>query len=283
MHAFRAALVASVLSLPALGVAQPAEVAGGGALAIGDTTFPTWTLEIAPSAWYVSPGGKGRLPGSTASLKFEDLNLDSPRWSPQVEARFRSGRLGLHASGMHFEVSDRSGAQPAAGTLGDVSFAAGDVLSSSFEFTSIELLGSYQLWGRTLSFREDGGRKFAYSLDALLGARFYDVEQRVASATATDSGDGTWIEPVAGARLEMEFHGAFGLDVRTDFGTLPAGGKESFSWDIAVTGTYRPLENVGIHIGYRQLLVRLHDGDDAGRFSFNGAMAGLFAGASVRF
>ena len=299
MHADRAkvrlTLAALLMTLPAIGLAQsgaakaePAAPAAGGnatpaAPGIGDTAFPTYTLEIEPSAWYVAPGGKGQIPGSSSRQRFEDLNLDSPRFSPQIEARFRAGKWGVEASGMHFEISDRNATQSSGGTLGDVSFSAGDSLSSDFKFTSIELMGSYQFFGEALSFREDGKRKFGYSVQGLLGGRFYDVEQKVTSATTSDKGDGTWIEPVAGARLELEFHQAFTLDVRTDFGYLPAGDKESFSWDIAVGGTYRPFENFGVQIGYRQLLVRLRDGDGAGRYEFDGAMAGVFVGASLRF
>ncbi len=297
MHAVRASVLVSVASLsltamPPVARAQaegsaradpPAATGNPGAPGIGETRFPTYTLEIEPSAWFVAPGGKGGLPGSSSRRKFEDLNLDSPRFSPQIEARFRSGKWGVEASGMHFEISDRNATQPSGGTLGDAAFSAGDTLSSDFEFTSVQLMGTYQLFGQTLSFRDDGKRKFAYSIEAMLGGRFYDVEQRVASATASDTGDGTWIEPVAGARLEMEFHESFTLDVRTDFGYLPAGGKESLSWDIAVGGTWRPFDNFGVQIGYRQLLVRLRDGDDAERYSFDGAMAGLSAGVSIRF
>lgn len=301
MHTDRAmvrlTLAASIMMLPVVSGAQPESTpktesaapapgpmaAAPAAPALGDTTFPTYTLEIEPSAWFVAPGGKGRLPGSTARQRFEDLNLDSPRFSPQLEARFRSGKWGIEASGMHFEISDRNATQSAGGTLGDVSFSAGDSLSSDFKFTSIELMGSYQFFGETLSFRDDGKRKFGYSVEGLLGGRFYDVEQKVTSATATDKGDGTWIEPVAGARLELEFHQEFTLDVRTNFGYLPAGGKESLSWDIAVGGTWRPFENFGVQVGYRQLMVKLRDGDDTGRYEFDGAMAGLFVGASLRF
>lgn len=279
MPARRAEFLMALVALPVLAGAQTTDAAPG----IGDTTFPKWTFEIAPSAWYVAPGGKGRLPGSTSRQRFEDLNLDSPRFGPQIDLRFRSGSWGAEASGMHFEVSDREARQSDGGTLGDVSFSAGDTLSSDFKFTSIQLLGTYQVFGQTLSFREDGKRKFAYSLDARFGGRFYDAEQKVASATGSDKGDGTWIEPVAGARLDMEFHEFFALGVRTDFGYMPAGGNESFSWDIAVAGTLRPWENFAVEVGYRQLLVRLRDGDGTGRFQFDGAMAGLFAGVSLRF
>lgn len=285
MSATRYALLAAALA--PLAAAQtaaqtPAQPSAPDAHPLGDA-FPTWTFEIEPSAWFVAPGGKGRLPGSSSTSKFEDLNLDSPRASPQLEARFRSGKWGVQGSGMHFKIDDRSAVQSEGGTLGDVAFSPGDTLTSSFEFTSIELMGSYQLFGETLSFRDDGKRKFGYSLDALLGARYYRVEQGVQSVSASDSASGTWIEPVAGARLEMEFHEFFTLDVRTNVGYLPAGDNESLSWDIAVGGTFRPIENVGVQVGYRQLLVHLKDGGSDDRFEFRGAMAGLYLGASFRF
>jgi len=47
--------------------------------------------------------------------------------------------------------------------------------------------------------------------------------------------------------------------------------------------TWRPVRHVGVQVGYRQLAFDLEDGEGTDRFRFRGAMAGVFAGVTVRF
>jgi opacity protein-like surface antigen len=75
----------------------------------------------------------------------------------------------------------------------------------------------------------------------------------------------------------------FTVDLQSEIGFQPVSDRTSWSWGVMVGGTWRPMENVGVRLGYRQLLFDLKNGADADEFKFRGGMAGLFAGIELRF
>jgi hypothetical protein len=90
--------------------------------------------------------------------------------------------------------------------------------------------------------------------------------------------------PIIGGKLTMDITRRFTIDLQTTFGYFTDGGdKASFTWDIFPGFTYYPLENVGLQIGYRQLLYRLESGTKDQPFEWAGAMAGIYGGLSIRF
>ena len=76
----------------------------------------------------------------------------------------------------------------------------------------------------------------------------------------------------------------FDIDLQVLAGGFDAGrGHSSFSIEIVNGYTYRPIENVGVQVGYRLSWYSLQDGSDVNRFDYTGAVAGLFAGVVIRF
>jgi hypothetical protein len=74
------------------------------------------------------------------------------------------------------------------------------------------------------------------------------------------------------------------IDLQIVAGALPTGGDRSTICMEVVNGyTVRPIENVGLQIGYRLSFYDLTAGDGTSKFEYTGAVAGIFAGVVIRF
>lgn len=244
-----------------------------------------YQIKIEPRLWYISPSGDVTLPGSpanTPSVSLDTLNMDSPRLSPSGDATIRFGRWSVNLSGAATS-SDRSTVAQAAGQIGGFSFNPGDPIRTSFDFATGEASVGYSLGTWAISKRSNGSFGMVADLSVLGGLRVYDLEIGVGATTPnTARADEFFLEPIAGGRLEMEFAKDFSIDVQTTFGYMPAD-RESSSWDIRLAFSWRPVENLGVQLGYRNMFMTLETGDGAERFEFDGGVAGLFAGIQIRF
>jgi hypothetical protein len=245
---------------------------------------PSWTLEIAPLAYYVAPSGKLNLPSSTTAarrVELKDLNMDSPRLSPMGTVSVRSGNWRFGLSGFYFSAEDRSSTQDVAGQVGDLAFGAGDQLSTSLDFWTVEATAGYRVLHRELGPRPEGGHKVVFDITPLVGIRLTDVDfsiDRVGGGSVGHSE--TFIEPIAGARLDLELVEQFSISLHTTVGYWP---DTDLSWDIMPTFSWRPVPWFGAQIGYRQIMFDLESGSGAGEFRWDGAMAGLLFGCELRF
>ncbi|XVJ60887.1 MAG: hypothetical protein HEQ23_16450 [Tepidisphaera sp.] len=271
----------------------PASPSGG--LAADPTNPPPLVSESAkislyqfqaqPRLWYVGLSGDLTLPGSPANnpvATLDELNLDSPQASLSGSATVRFDRWTVNFSAATAS-SDRSTVAQRAGQIGSFTFNPGDPIRSSFDLTTAELSGGYSVgtWARTQ--RADGSWGFVADLALIGGLRVYDVEAGVGATAPTGSRvDEFFIEPIAGARLELNLAKDFSIDVQSTFGYLPAD-RESFSWDIEVAFAWRIIDNLGFEVGYRNMFIHLETGDDTSRFEWEGGAAGVFAGLQLRF
>lgn len=249
-----------------------------------------WTVRLEPRAWYVSPSGRVRLPGGSTrsdSVRVERLNLDTPRLSPAGELRFKSGRVVASFNGSAYGL-DRTTAADSTFVLGGVAAQPGDLLDVSFDMTTVQVTGGYQVWRK--AFGQGPGapaseRDPVLSLDLFGGARVYDVDIAVAepgAGTASDA-DEFFVEPILGARAEATLARDFTIDLELSGGYFADSDRSVSSVDVAVAFQWRPHPNVGLQIGWRQLAFELQDGEGTGEFEYPGRLAGVFAGVSVRF
>lgn len=260
----------------------------------------TWTIQIEPSVWFVAPAGRVQMPGGTTEggqVFVSELNLDSPRPSPYFELHLRRDRWRLGTSGFWLSESDRTARVNEAVQLGTLALLTGDRVKSSLDFWSFEAVAAYRFldgWPGSLARPTDdpngtGGLPLALSVDALAGFRVYSVDLAVdrlagvGGPASNVSDDGLWAEPILGIKADAEIYEQFTVDFQTSFGIQPFTDHDSWSFDIQVDGTWRPWPNVGIQIGYRQLVYRLNDGKANEQFLFRGSAAGLFAGIEIRF
>lgn len=280
----RAALLAILAAtLPTLG-ASGDELFNDGELKVPDAE--KYTIRFEPSLYYASPGGKVLLPGSPGgnnAMHLEDLNLDSPRLSPFGELHVRSGDWRVSVSGFAVSLSDRGSIAPDDRTAGPFPYASGDLLTSSINFASGDIVAAFQMGAPdAISGKRDPA--FAVGFETLFGLRFFDVDFEVQTPTGTASGGGFFVQPIVGAKATMSVGHDITIDVQTDLGGFMEGpDKNSLSTNILVGFAYRPTPNVGVQVGYRLFIFDLNDGQEAERFEYRGAVAGLYMGLEVRF
>lgn len=253
------------------------------------------TLSFEPWVWFVAPGGDFRYPrsggGAVPLVNLGDLNMDSPRVTPGFELNVNQGRWGGTVRFFAFGSEDRGSTFSTPLVLGDTSFEAGTPIRTSLDFTDVEVEGRYRV------VPEDGwmgtGRAWPTDryLDVVFGARLIDFEMR----SEQDTGEGvnaaraneSFAMPLVGLkggfeayRDAVETDNRFTLDLQTTFAFWP-GNRHAFVWDIMPGFVWRPVANVGVQAGYRQLLIRLRDSESD--FEWSGALAGLYFGVVVRF
>jgi hypothetical protein len=291
MNARRLLMLAAALLTPMNALGQEPEP-----VAL-DAKPRAWRLSATAGVWYVGLGGDLTMPGgggedppppadeghdSGATLDLAPMGLDAVRLAPalRVDARFDPWRLTFSG----FSTSAESNwSVPSAIRFGTLSIEPGERVESRIDYTSLELAVGYRFWEKGVGTSPAGRVKVGPSATVFVGARLHDVgvrSTRTAAATPrTQRVDETFAEPIVGVRLEMDLYERATLDVQLDGGYS----GPSASWSAWVGLQYRPLDWLGVYIGYRHLGFDLESGSGADRFRWDGAAAGLGAGAVVRF
>jgi len=259
---------------------------------VGKPEWPTlenpdaFSLSLTPRVWYTSPSGKIQLPATSPGgqrVRVEKLNLDAPRASPYGEATFRAGDFRFTFSGAGYEV-DRSGTADSAFRIGDVNVADGDVTDSQFEFSTFNLSMGYRFYEK--DFGKDRGRQAGRTvlrIEGEAGVRFYEIDISVTSGATSSGYDGSFGEIFGGVRAEMQLARNFSIDGVINGGGFADSERSVSSIDGSIAFTWRPVEGIGVQLGWRQLLYNLQDGSGDGEFEYTGGMAGLFGGVVIRF
>lgn len=288
----------AVPRLTMLCVIAPCVLAGSAcptALAQGDlpTIEPVeepWILKFEPAGWYVAANGDVRLPGSASagngqSFMVDELNLDSPRIMPMGELHLRRGDWRFRVMGSGLDTDSRGVAATAAGQIGAAAFGSGDTIRSSLQVVNFAADGQYAFYHYR---SEPGSIEVTSTLLGIGGVRAIDAEITAevisgGTQTGTASGDAVSAHPYAGIRWELELARDFTIDFTTTLGGLALGESESWSSDILVGFQWNPTAHFGIQGGYRQLLLGIETNDAPGEFAWNGGLAGVYAGATLRF
>ena len=260
---------------------------------------PAWTIELEPTIWFAGPSGKLRLPVTSGTgpgafttsgdkLQIDDVNLDTPRVRPKGAFRLGFDDWQASFSGADYS-SSRSVTADVDGRLGAVAFASGERLDTDFSLGAYELTLGYRVWDK--AFSTDSKNPAAADdirlrLYVVGGIRLTDVSISVASTTGPSRSadvNQLFAEPILGARLEADLTESFGINVLVTGGYLPVDDRSSSSIDIEASFHYRPTGWLSLEIGYRQLAFSLEDGEGLGKFEYDGRLAGLFTGVTLRF
>lgn len=279
----------------------PATTAAASAPRLPDPDAPKpWTVQIEPMIWFAAPSGKVQLPinsgngpGSVTTagdkVQMSTLDLDSARLRPAGELHINADDWRFSFAGSQFENSGDSTIAPSAFRLGAVNVAAGDAFRMDFDLGAYELSVGYKVYGCDFcaeSAVQSDAVPIVLKVYALAGARLYDVNfdfERLGGAVPQTAGyNDLFVEPLLGGRGELEITQNFGIDLQLTAGYLP-GDQSTFSIDVSAGFHWRPIENLGVQIGYRQLAFDLEDGDGPEKFRYDGRLAGLFAGVVLRF
>ena len=254
-----------------------------------------WQIKFEPAAWYVAAAGDIRMPGTAGAgngqtIELADLNLDSPRVSPTGEIQLRRGDWRIRLVGVGYSAGDRDATPVAAGQIGAAGFASGDTMRSSLDLMTFAVGAGYTFHRYESGTTDSGGVKLRSTLTGLVGVRAIDIDAENQVFTpgssvpaATASGDAFHAHPYGGLRWEMDLYEDFTIDLLGSIGGLKVGESESWSADIMVGFQWNPTPHFGAQIGYRQLLMGIEDGEAPTEMSYQGGLAGIYAGAVLRF
>jgi len=262
-----------------------------------------WTLRFEPGVWFVAPGGDIKMPqlggggggdelgvasigpGDRDFTKLNDLELDRPEASPAGEIHLGFGDWRFCLRGFS-SSTDADATATGGGSINGLSFVEGDEIESSLDFLAAEAEVGYSLYRNTPRQSGTGRDVLRTNLEAVAGVRLYDVDWEIgntSSGAESLEAQESFFEPLIGGRFAMEFYEEFDLDFQLTVGGLPLGDDSSFSVDVLAGFTWRPFENFGVQIGYRQLLFDLQSGEDTQEFEYDGALAGLYGGVLFQF
>jgi hypothetical protein len=261
--------------------------------------IPTWTVQVEPIMWYAGPAGDVRLPGSSGTgpgapggansdeVDLADLNLDSTQISPAGALHINAERWRFSFSGANYS-SDQTTTANSAFRIGSVDVSPNDALRTKYDQTTVQLTAGYMIWSRDFaaaSEKPENAVPLVLRVYGFGGGRLYDLDISVASVSGGgESGtEQFYAELIAGGRAEMEIADDFSINLEISGGGMGDSDRSIASFDINVNFQWRPIENVGVEIGWRQLAYWMSDGDGSQEFSLNGETAGVYAGVVVRF
>lgn len=252
-----------------------------------------WTIQFEPTTWYLAPSGDIELPGVSIlrpQYNFDLLNLDSPRASPAGEIHLRLHDWRFSVAAVTLETRNRASIAPRNAQIGQAVISEGDTTRSSLNFTIVEGTIAHRIGEARLGANACGTHELIASLEGFVGLRGYfvdlsiDVESLSPSTSPTSAhSDEHFIEPFIGARIDLELHKHFTIDLTPQFGYMTLGNDEVWSWAMSVAFQWRPVESVGLQIGFRQHGYELISDADVGRFRWRGAVGGIYGGLSLRF
>lgn len=249
-----------------------------------------WEIELHAGIWYAGVAGDLKLPrqgGGSNAVTAQTLDLNSPRITPFGEVNLTKGNWLIELRGFGFSA-DAISTPASGGPLGDVNIGGGARVDTSVEVNAFELEGGYRLWSHEDGHTDSGGTKLRVGLTALLGARLLDTSTSVSlpdggTGVLTDSDDDLAIHPLAGFKIKADFYEDFTVHFQMSAGWMP-GSTESSGLDIIVGGQWRPVEHVGIQIGYRALFFELISGDEGNEYAWESAsLQGLYGGITLSF
>lgn len=248
-----------------------------------------WVFRLEPIAWYASPGGRITFAGGD-EVETSDLNIDSAGLRAMGQVHAERGNWGFSFSGF---MLDEEGSTPAPGPIdfGDFSVAAGETVTTSLDWSSVQGAVRYRVHnyrgrpravdGAAPDARQGFNVISTVHLHAGLRASELDVETRADGGELESSN--FIAEPFAGVDWALTLQQAFTVRAGVSAGWVPLGDTTGASLEVQASGEWRPLDHVGIILGYRFLRQGITADEGGTDFEFDGLAAGLFFGLSMRF
>lgn len=249
-----------------------------------------WEIDLQAGVWYAGLAGDLKLPrqgGGGNPVSAQTLDINSPRITPFGEVNLTKGNWLIEVRGFAFGA-DATSTPASGGPLGDVDLGGGARVDTSVEVSAFEIEGGYRLLSYEDGHTDSGGTKLRVGLTALLGARLLDTSTSVSlpdggSGVVRDSDDDIALHPLAGFKVKADFYEDFTIHFEMSAGWM-GGSTESTGLDIIVGGQWRPVQHVGVQIGYRAMFFELISGDEGNEYAWESAsLQGLYGGITLSF
>lgn len=268
---------------------QPTVIGPGEALPIWPED--RWTVRLHPRLWYVAHGGKLTMPSLTGApivdgTELSDLGVDKSRVAPYATFEIQGGPVIFSLAAANVSVrgssSEPAGLPPAALFEPQGVPPPPGQITARMETTIAQILGGYRVYTVIFDQGADPGQPDAASnvlrLFAVGGARYYEINSRVLRNTGTGDRSEDFIDAIVGGRAQLQLARVFSVEVDVN-----AGLGTGSSLEVAASFGYHPWPWLGVHVGYRNVFLNASSGSGATKFKFDGSLAGLFAGVSIRF
>ena len=262
-------------------------------------------IEARPVAWYPALSGDVTFgPGNNNPVTADDgLGLEDNELTFSGDVTLHFDRFSLWLNAFDFGT-DASGPAAVGFTVGGAPVAAGTPIDAQFDLTNLSAHVGFDLFENLLSAEDEDvnmrgpeeaeilGMPADFRLHLLGGVRALNFDQSLAAAGGGPSFDyDEWTGAVeVGGRLALGLGPSFGRKGRWDVSTAVLAGfggtgdADLSTIDVWFGLHYTVLDHLGIAFGYRQLDFDLDASDDSDNpFEFDGRLAGLFLGASIKF
>ena len=121
-------------------------------------------------------------------------------------------------------------------------------------------------------------------LEALIGARYYDVDLDVEVNNERITGNGEdWIDGFVGARAGIRLDDEWDATLRADIGGFDIGTSSHRAWRATAVVRYQPWENVGMFAGWNHLDIDWDRGSGANKAVFDIRLSGPILGLTYDF
>jgi len=251
-----------------------------------------WRIRVTPRVWFVAPAGDLTLAGGP-KFKLGDVKADSTTLAPFLDVTVREvpaegvkvgvPNLIFAASGA-ITSSDSSNTLAGGGQFGSLAVAPGGQIDSQVQWSTFQLTGG-QVW-RLADLTPAGGMKGTTVVDlaGMVGARVQYQRFEFASGGVTEREKLTWLEGIVQARLDVRLSSEFAAELNASLAWAP----DRFGGEVDAAFSYTPWrgargQSLGVQIGYRLLATDYSVDRNGSKTEFNGSLAGLYAGVSLKF
>lgn len=268
--AIQPARAADLLPVPA---GQPAPAAGR----------PGWALQVTSYLWAsglsgnISPFRRG--PTLSVDKSFSDV-MENFNIGGFANVWARSGRFVFSGDVMYVDTTDAHGVGPLpALQIPELGVTLPPGASVRARVDSKEFMTTLQGGYRVVDAK-------GFTLDALAGARFWYIDNRVrvfasappfGSVSASHGESFGWVDPVIGLRAFVPVTGGFSLQAQADVGGFGAG--SDITWSALATVNYAFTDHLSASAGYKVLYVDYRRGGHV----FDNRLAGPVLGMTYRF
>ncbi|HOW55629.1 MAG TPA: hypothetical protein PLR60_13380 [Syntrophorhabdaceae bacterium] len=145
-------------------------------------------------------------------------------------------------------------------------------LTLAYEQWTVEAGGFYQVG----KWRVGENKDEWVTLDVLATARFWSIKVDLDTSTIINPGrSNSWVDPIVGARLNIDLSKKVIMNLRVDIGGFGVG--SDFSWNGLAAIGYRFNEYITALVGYRALYVNYKSGTSKARYeeTLHGPIMGL--------
>jgi len=256
---------------------QRAQAQEADAPAPADAASPSVRAELRAGAWLARLRGDWVTRTATRDTTLDldiDLGLNDLDAAANVELDFSIDRWFVRV-GMFDFSADGEGVAPSPFSVGGLSFTSGESVRSSLDLASVgvEAAHLFDLARGTRAWLEAG---------PAVGLRHLDLDQSIAApdqpASAPVDRNSDDVAAFAGARLRLALLDTVTMSGGAGVGATLGEGGAYFQADVGAT--WNPHPAVGLTFGYRIVAFSMETDED---HEFDGHIAGVFVGGSIRF